>query len=413
MTTYTVSSSDTLHGSITHPVAIFTSALSTVTLGNPLSQRMVYNPTSTDVAYINPYDILNMLAQVVVPVSVTNTVGIHLSQAQLWQRGANVLDTLKIALTQSQAATYNKILTAPFNLHEALANAINLSLHAGFTLHDHMLYTRGVTLLESIGITSQVVAPGVYVRLLTDAVHFLELLNQIGAVALHELMHVTGVALALKQANATQSDGLKIHDTAARTMTAVLIVDETLEITDIDTVLGTFFESVTEELDFRHTWVLPGGGNTTWVLNTRTGALTEYTNYAFNSMTRVGSGTTYLGASSTGLYALQGPDDNGTPIVSSIRGGLLQFSGGQLSSIAGAYLAVRGYGDWYLKIKTGSGQEYVYRVDNPKSMKNNRVELGKGLRARYFSYELTSTGQDFDFNSLEFIPIQQVRRIGV
>ena len=44
-------------------------------------------------------------------------------------------------------------------------------------------------------------------------------------------------------------------------------------------------------------------------------------------------------------------------------------------------------------------------------MKTTKVNLGKGLRARYFAFELVSTGQDFDLDTLEFIPLVAQRRV--
>ena len=44
-------------------------------------------------------------------------------------------------------------------------------------------------------------------------------------------------------------------------------------------------------------------------------------------------------------------------------------------------------------------------------MKTTKVNMGKGLRARYFAYELISTGQDFDLDSVEFVPLVAQRRV--
>jgi hypothetical protein len=44
-------------------------------------------------------------------------------------------------------------------------------------------------------------------------------------------------------------------------------------------------------------------------------------------------------------------------------------------------------------------------------MKTARINIGKGIRARYFAFELISTGQDFDLDSLEFIPLVAKRRV--
>jgi hypothetical protein len=46
-----------------------------------------------------------------------------------------------------------------------------------------------------------------------------------------------------------------------------------------------------------------------------------------------------------------------------------------------------------------------------RSMRSTKVHMGKGQRARYFSFELISTGGDFDLDTLEFVPIVVQRRV--
>jgi hypothetical protein len=39
------------------------------------------------------------------------------------------------------------------------------------------------------------------------------------------------------------------------------------------------------------------------------------------------------------------------------------------------------------------------------------VQVGKGLRARYFALELVTTGQDFDLDTIEVVPLLNARRV--
>jgi hypothetical protein len=66
--------------------------------------------------------------------------------------------------------------------------------------------------------------------------------------------------------------------------------------------------------------------------------------------------------------------------------------------------------DVLLKLVTGDGIEYIYEV-RPLDMRTKRVNLGKGLRSRWFSWELIVPGYDFDFSAIEFIPITTQRRV--
>jgi len=61
-------------------------------------------------------------------------------------------------------------------------------------------------------------------------------------------------------------------------------------------------------------------------------------------------------------------------------------------------------------LQTGDGRQYTYAVQ-PRYMETARVNMGKGLRARYFSWTLTTVSVDYDLHSIEFVPLVAQRRI--
>ena len=64
-----------------------------------------------------------------------------------------------------------------------------------------------------------------------------------------------------------------------------------------------------------------------------------------------------------------------------------------------------------LQLTTGTGETYVYAARS-RPMQTTRINLGKGLRARYFKYELEAVdGHDFDLDSIEFLPLVAQRRV--
>ena len=67
-------------------------------------------------------------------------------------------------------------------------------------------------------------------------------------------------------------------------------------------------------------------------------------------------------------------------------------------------------GDIILKLDTGDGKTYTYQTVI-QDMQSTKVRFGKGLRARYFSFELISTGPDFDLDTVEFLPLVAQRRV--
>lgn len=151
----------------------------------------------------------------------------------------------------------------------------------------------------------------------------------------------------------------------------------------------------------------PNGSIATWAVNVKNGAVTTYENFAFNSFGQMG--LKYLGASSDGLYELNGENDDGAQIIAKLKGGFMSFGQMHLSSIKGVYLGIRGGGEFFLKIEDGAGHATTYRALS-RDFETTRINTGKGLRARFFRFELTSTGQDFDVEAIEFIPLVQARR---
>lgn len=168
-------------------------------------------------------------------------------------------------------------------------------------------------------------------------------------------------------------------------------------------------ETVAEGVDIVGAYLSPGDGFTSWAMNTRTGAVSEYDNYEFNSFVKMPNNR-YVGASSQGLYELVGDSDDGSDIIATIRSGFMQWTGTHLGRFKGVYLATRGADDFVLKLEAGDGAEYNYAVTT-RSMRSTKVHIGKGLRARYFAFELISSGADFDLESLEFVPLVAQRRV--
>ena len=205
------------------------------------------------------------------------------------------------------------------------------------------------------------------------------------------------------------SSTLALHGALSPHLSIVILHTDTLRIHEQDILKLIYHGQLADTLDFTIDVIDPGNDVTTWAINARTGAVTEYMNYGFAAFAQGPNGP-YLGANGGGLYELAGPDDAGTPVIADIIGGLADFGGTFLSGFKAAYLAVRGDGQYFLKVTSGDGKTYVYGV-NAKSLQTSRVNMGKGLRARYFTFELLSTGQDFDLVGLSFLPIQQTRRV--
>lgn len=168
-------------------------------------------------------------------------------------------------------------------------------------------------------------------------------------------------------------------------------------------------DELLDSIEITALFISPSGTTTTWAINTRTAAVTEYMNYDFHSFAQMGD--RYIAAGDDGLYELDGDTDDGDLIVSRLMGGYLQLNNKKLFGLKGVYIAMRGGGRFYLKLIAGDGREYVYELRAQPNLMTTKVKIGKGINTTYLAWELVTEGQDFDLDSIEFIPMTRERRV--
>lgn len=151
------------------------------------------------------------------------------------------------------------------------------------------------------------------------------------------------------------------------------------------------------------------GEGEAWVVNTRSGASTRYDQYGFNSFATVNG--KHYGARMDGVYLLSGADDAGAPITSGIALGQHDFGTQALKSMTAVYAGVSSTGVLFLKIGDGC-REFTYRARRADNrMKTQRFDPGRGLRANYFTFDLTSDFDAFELDTVKFDVVASQRRI--
>jgi hypothetical protein len=150
------------------------------------------------------------------------------------------------------------------------------------------------------------------------------------------------------------------------------------------------------------------------VMNTQTGALSQYVNYPFNSMAMFNG--VYLGASAEGLFVLASGDlDNATFIQAAAKLNTTDFGTSFLKRIDRCYVGYRADGNLTLRVYTDEVniRDYVIEAYGKEGLHGNHTRIGKGLAARYWQFELRNqNGADFQLNALELKATQLRRRIG-
>lgn len=132
----------------------------------------------------------------------------------------------------------------------------------------------------------------------------------------------------------------------------------------------------------------------TVVMNTLTGAVTEYTGFDFDSITPTHAG------SALGLYALGGNTDVGQPIVAEVRTGKAHWGTTLKKLVDLVFFAVKGTGSARCLV-FGERTSYGYNFPIEKDGES-RCRPGRGIRENYLAFGMTNlNGQDFQLDRIE------------
>jgi hypothetical protein len=149
-------------------------------------------------------------------------------------------------------------------------------------------------------------------------------------------------------------------------------------------------------------------------LNTKTNAVSTYSNGNFNSLCTFNG--VVLAATSTGIVALMGDTDQGVNINASLSSGVSDFKSEQMKRVLCGYVGYRAAGNMELTLITDEHHENIYRIE-PRQLSTDihptRVKFGKGVTGRYTQWKWENkAGADFQLDSLSLDVQQLSRKIG-
>lgn len=143
-------------------------------------------------------------------------------------------------------------------------------------------------------------------------------------------------------------------------------------------------------------------------MNKSNGAVSEYTNYSFNSFCEYEK-ETYYAANSTGIYKLGGPqndydDDDGTNIDIEIKKERIDLGVFHDKRIVEIFMNLESSGDLSLELFAGSkSQNYMLENGFP-DLHVLQFFPGKGLRGKFIDFVIKNhRGSDFKLNEIEML----------
>lgn len=333
--------------------------------------------------------------------------GLQLADATTWALGALLTEMLPLGDTLGPQTTYQQVVADAMRVVDAMQRGVPVTLTEQIQLARAVVAVRALSVIEGLGLAETLAGALTLKVTQTERMGFTEnLMRFLGGTIVDGLgMHQTDAALRATLGMVTE--GLGVAGTLAPKLLIRVDAADSITLEDAEVLKLIFKPVVAEGLEISAAYLSPNGNFTAWAVNTETGATTEYTNFAFNSFAQVGHKA--MATSNTGLYELVGDTDNGTDIIAAIKSGYMQMNDSRFTGLKAVYLGVRGGGEYFLKLETPQGST-TYRV-LAEDMATTKVWVGKGLRTRYLSFELISTGQDFDLESIEFVPMRATRRV--
>lgn len=370
------------------------------------SAQMFYKPVLTQPV---SFDVANQKLLVARGALASDTVTASYSFSLSWAKNGLLRETVSALDISDMVWLYKPAVSEMVRVKDTLTFASLVALAETIGVASSFVVQRAIRVLEALRLSDVAAAPLIFGRTFAEQVRIASSLANFFGADVSEGLAIEDLLSRIARVKPTLSQGVGVQAVVARQMILRVVAPDTIDFDDATVLQMLFGPALADDVELAAAYVEPNGSITTWNINARTGAVTEYENYEFNSFANFGQ--MYLAADSQGLYELDGVNDEGSAIIARIRSGLAQLGGSRFTMLRDAYVGIRGNGKYVLRVLTGDGQTYDYSFDVFDSMATTRVQLGKGMRARYIAFELISTGSDFDLESVEFIPLTSTRRV--
>lgn len=249
-----------------------------------------------------------------------------------------------------------------------------------------------------------------------DALVFSEATQALNKGEVSDTLVLASLLDSLYSAVSRALETMLLGDRPVPHFTMFVIVRDSLALGGLPAHAADLVAVLRDSIGFMATLSIDNGEYIAWVMNTESKGLSRYTNFPFNSFACIDG--RYCGATSAGLYWLDGPDDAGEPIAARLRVGMSAMGTRKLKRMPEAFIGYTSDGTLLLRAivsdeTTGEKNAALYRIQpRPAAvLRENRVKLGRGLCAVDWDFEIENVdGAAFDIRSIEFRPLILDRR---
>jgi len=343
---------------------------------------------------------------------VSDTVSVTSVPSEALVAIGKIAETIGITSSEAEAAIFNLTQGEHVSLQSLATVGFQATISDHVTISEVVKGVLALTILERLKVVDAATSNAIFLKALSDAVKVSGVLGALLSGDITEHVILTDTRQYTYTVVINHTDAIALSESLGTQLLMSITMNEGINLTEEQVLQGIFENTIEDDIVVTAGYLAPDGTYTTWAINTRTNAVTEYQNWVFNSFAKMGR--KYIAASRDGLYELDGVDDDGASIPAYIGSGLFSPGQSRYSSFKAAYIGMRvkdDAKDFFLKLVTGNGTEYMYQF-KMQNMHTTRVNFGKGLRSRWYAWELVTNGAEFELDSVTFIPLVAQRRVG-
>jgi hypothetical protein len=323
-----------------------------------------------------------------------------------------IFESITLTGTDSNSSTLQSNLIEYFNLIDSLLVELNASVS------ESIVYT--ATLLGIIKQIEEIRDRVMLVSSISDNIIFIN--NLIGIISTLD-SNTFGI-------NKSVSETINVLDTISSLYDVISGVIDNITFADTTSHIFLCTTSLLDSISYSHTLsnkynileellesfiisvpTLSGQENyLAYLFSPETNSTTNYNNYNFTSAA-IFNGK-YVFGSSSGLYEYGGDNDDGTLIKVELETAAIGFGTSNLNLVPAIYLGVSNDAALYLKVRVDGKAECHYKLNKKtNNLDTRKIDLGKGLIGRYFQFELVTTANTFNLESIDFFPLELRRKI--